>query len=136
MGCSHRTYKTSDVEKEHQADLVYVSVPSYIDVLYVDDESTGKYFSKVFISGAKKTVKLLPGPHSLTLVYIDLWPINDDQDHVKLRSHPLMLKFCAEAGKSYRVKGNEPEDLETAKEYAANFKAWIQESESGKIVSQ
>jgi hypothetical protein len=116
--------------------VVYVSLPSYIELLYVDDESTGKYFRKVFISGAKKTLKLLPGPHSMTLVYIDLWPINDDQDHVKLRSRPLILKFYAEPGKSYQVKGNEPEDLEAAKEYAANFKAWIQESGSGKIVSQ
>jgi len=135
-GCSYRrTYKDYEGDSVPKGDVARVILPRYMELTSVDGESTGKWLQKIFVSGVEKELELLPGVHTISVVYLEIWPINDN-DNEKLRSDPLALTFTAEAGKKYRVAGNEPEDLESARRYEANFKAWIVDVATGKQVPQ
>ena len=135
-GCSYRrTYKDYAGDSVSKGEVAKVILPRFMELVSVDGESTGKWLQKLFVSGVEKELEVLPGDHTISVVYLEIWPINDNDDE-KLRSDPLELTFTAEAGKKYRVAGHEPEDLESARRYEANFKAWIVDVTTGKQVSQ
>jgi hypothetical protein len=134
-GCSdRRTYKNFEGEVP-RGDVARVVIPQYMEVVSLDGEGTGKWLQKLFVSGVEKELVLLPGTHTIAVVYVDIWPV-DDNDSEKLRSDPLVLQFRAEAGGKYRVVGHEPEDLESARRYEANFTVRIVEAETGERMSR
>lgn len=122
--------------KEHDAAKeVRVSVPSFIEVRSVDDESVGNILTTYVVRGESE-IYLPLGLHTIVVRYIDIWPI-DENEHMRITSDPVSLSFEALPGQMYCIVAEEPQDLESALALeSSGFTVWIEESRTGKRASQ
>ena len=129
-GCTKtRTYHVSEQGKE-TATLTY---PNFIEVESFDGESVEGLLSGILYEG-KREVVFPAGMHTVVLRYYDMWDI-DDNDHEKVYSDFITLRFDAKAGNRYKVSVDTPKDRRSAWKLASHFSADIIDAGTGKTVS-
>jgi uncharacterized protein YccT (UPF0319 family) len=129
-GCTKtKTYRMSEQGKD-TASLTY---PNFIEVDSFDGESVEGLLSGILYEG-KKEVLFPAGAHTVVMRYYDMWDI-DDNDHEKVYSNYITLRFDAKAGNRYKVSVDAPKDRRSAWKLASHFSADIIDVRTGKTVS-
>ncbi len=129
-GCTNtKTYKISEPGKE-TATLTY---PSFIEIRSFDGQNIEGMLSHVIYEG-KRVVVFPAGQHTVDLRYYDMWDI-DDNDHEKVYSDFITLRFDAKPGTRYRISVDEPKDRRSAWKLAKHFSVDIIDERTGKPVS-
>ncbi len=130
-GCTEtKTYKLSEPGKE-TAVLTY---PPFIELTSFDGQSVEGMLSHVMYEG-KREVVFPAGHHAVDLRYYDMWDI-DDNDHEKIYSDYVTLRFDAGAGNRYKIQVDAPGDRESARKLAKHFNPVIIDERTGKTVSR
>ncbi len=130
QGCTKtQRYRMSEDGKE-SANLIY---PSFIEVQSFDGKSVEGLLSGIIYEG-KKEVVFSSGTHTVVLRYYDIWDI-DDNDHEKVYSNLITLRFDAEAGNRYKIDVDVPKDRQSALKLASHFDPTIIDERTGNRVS-
>ena len=82
----------------------------------------------------KREVVFSAGSHTMQLRYYDMWDIDDD-DHEKVYSDYVTLRFDAKAGGHYKISVKAPKDRQSAWKLANHFNPDIIDVSTGKTVS-
>jgi len=128
-GCSGtKTYKVYEGDDLSAGQVARLRIPIYMDVHSVDREKIGG--ASTFFRTGDMDLELAPGRHVVVVKYNDIWDVTDEY-HEKVQSEPAALEFLAEAGKTYLICMDEPENMVSAQLYASDFKPWIEEAETG-----
>ncbi len=129
-GCTKtKTYKMS----KHGKGTATLTYPNYIEVDSFDGEGVEGLFSGIIYEGKKELV-FSAGSHTLVLRYYDMWDIDDD-DHEKVYSNYITLRFDAEEGGDYKISVKTPKDRQSAWKLANHFNPTIIDAQTGKTVS-
>jgi len=105
-----------------------LTAPIQIDLIYHNKQRknlTPPYKSMV-------NYRLLPGKHLLGFQYQDMHT-NEDNDQEVITSKTVLLRFTAEAGKSYQIDFDKPENYVAAKKLEEHFQ--ISLSQNQKIIA-
>ena len=130
QGCSKtKTYKISEPGKE-TATLTY---PAFIEIGSFDGQSVEGMLSHIIYEG-KREVIFPAGQHSVDFRYYDMWDI-DDNDHEKVYSDYITLRFDAKPGNRYAIKVAAPKSRKSAWKLANHFNAEIIDEGTGNPVS-
>ncbi len=130
QGCMKgKIYTTS----KHGAQTANLIVPNFIEIGSLDGESVENLFSRIIYEGEREVV-FPAGTHSVELRYNDMWDI-DDNDHEKIISRYITLRFDAKPGDTYKIGIDAPKDRESAWRLASHFNAAIVNARTGKTVS-
>lgn len=129
-GCAKTTtYKMS----EHGKETATLTYPSFIEVDSFDGEDVEGLLSHILYEGKRELV-FSAGSHAVVLRYYDMWDIDDD-DHEKIYSNYITLRFNAKAGNRYKISVDAPKNRNGAWKLANHFNADIINTRSGKTVS-
>jgi hypothetical protein len=135
FGCGRSTdYRLYEGDRHPYGRMAVLRVPGYIEVDSFDGGSVENALA-AYVDSRDKRLHFPAGSHRIIVRYHDVWDI-DENDHERIKSKKVLMDFRAQSGQVYRIVSREPEDLESAREYAANFKVWIEEVGSGKKVSK
>lgn len=107
---TYRAYPGTKAEDE----IATLLVPIEFNLVNVDGKS---YNQPLLANGIR--IKFPPGTHQIVIKYVDFWDINAD-DHAKVASQPMLLKFSVAAGQRYAVVFDEPQNIKEAKAFASN----------------
>jgi len=130
QGCGKtKIYRIS----EHGNDTATLAYPNFIEIDSFDGESVEGFLSGIIYEGKKELV-FSAGTHTVVLRYYDMWDIDDD-DHEKVYSNYITLRFDAKPGNIYNIRVDAPKDRQSAWKLAAHFNADIIDSSTKKTVS-
>ncbi len=82
----------------------------------------------------KRELVFSAGSHTVVLRYYDMWDIDDD-DHEKIYSNYITLRFDAKAGGYYKISVKAPKDRQSAWKLANHFNPDIIDVSTGKTFS-
>lgn len=98
-----------------QENTVTLDVPEVVHILSINDQEQ----NSTFFGSRQHIKKLNVGENTLTVRYSQLFNLTADE-HDIIKSKPLIIRFTAEAGKSYQLLASPPKRYEAAKEFAKN----------------
>lgn len=130
QGCGKtKTYRIS----EHGKDTATLAYPNFVEIDSFDGESVEGFFSGIVYEGKKELV-FSAGTHTLVLRYYDMWDIDED-DHEKVYSDYITLRFDAKPGNRYKIGVKAPKDRQSAWKLASHFDPSIIDAKTGSRVS-
>lgn len=103
-------------------------MPEKFNVLFINGQ---KYKGSILSAGV--TLELLPGTQQLVIEYEEIWDITNDE-HERLISQPLLVKFDTKAGKTYLVKSINLNDITAARRFARKPRISLVEQQSGRLL--
>lgn len=107
----HQTYE-GPAKPENEVGTL--SIPESFNILFINK----KKFGPTLYSGNSK-IGFLPGSHHIIIYYKEFWEIPGDE-HERIESKPISIKFDAEAGQHYQIKFVPPENVDEARIYVQN----------------
>jgi uncharacterized protein len=129
-GCAKtKTYRMS----EHGKETATLTYPGFIEIDSFDGEGVEGLLSHILYEGKRELV-FSSGSHTVVLRYYDMWDIDDD-DHEKIYSNYITLRFDAKTGNHYKIHVDAPKDRNSAWKLANHFNADIINTRTGKTVS-
>lgn len=131
QGCTQRKTYTVSEKGEKTARLTF---PGCIEIGSFDGDNVGNLFSRIIYRGEKE-VFFPAGTHTVEIRYNDMWNLDDD-DHEKIVSEYINLRFDAKPGATYKIHIEAPRDRRSAWELATHFQAEIVDAGTKKKVSR
>jgi len=93
-----RLYQGPELADEQEVTLV---LPVEFEIVKLDQEEVSQF--KQLFRNQDLIIKLAPGPHTLVLIYSDIWQIDSD-NHENLTSGHLTFSGELLAGQTYRLQ--------------------------------
>jgi len=109
-----------------------LQVPTTLDIITINGRSpTG--MNNSFVAGHRE-IHLSPGSYQVVAYYREIWEPDSTSSHEVLRSEPAIFTIEGRAGGRYILEYNKPEDVDEARELAANFRGWSRDLATGQRV--
>jgi len=104
-------------------------LPEHFELVTVNGQKIGGLLS------GKQQVTLAEGQHIIEVQYFDLLEDDDGDSHSKVRSAIQAFNLLVEAGHSYRLQAERPDEVDAAYAYAAEPEFVIQDETVGKAIA-
>ncbi|MCK9469350.1 MAG: DUF2057 domain-containing protein [Porticoccaceae bacterium] len=126
---SSSVVKLYDGAERPASQVAVVQVPETLDILTINDRSPAG-INNSFVAGHRE-MHLSPGSYQIVAYYQEIWEPDTTSSHEVLRSEPVIFTLNSRAGGRYILEYNRPDDVDEARELAANFRGWIRDTATG-----
>lgn len=132
-GCSSNPeVKLYEGHKRSKAEIMTVRAPVELEILSINDRRI-EGASTMFAYGSRD-LQLMPGEYRIVAFYKNLFDTSLDQ-HEIVKSDPSIFTVNGNAGDTFLLSFNQPEDLDAAKAMAKNFTGWTENMKNGEKVA-
>ncbi len=127
-GCSLAERQPKILYEGQVTNPVYLEILETLPVDVVDTVSVSPG-----LIGGQQAFLLAPGEHSLLLRYEDVWDVSSD-DHDKISSPLIRLRFVGQAGKRYQLRHKDIKSIDESRTFATRPELQLVELPDGKTV--